>query len=244
MNQQTAPPRQLPPDAIGCRALATDYDGTIAHEGRVEPATLDALRRLRASGRKLFLVTGRRFDELKLIFPEADEFDAVVAENGAHVRWPHEQRDELLGQRPPPEFMAQLAGAGVKPLATGHVIVATFEPYEKVVLETIKTMGLELQVIFNKGAVMVLPSGINKASGLKRVLKQLGIKPDEVVAVGDAENDHAFFEYCGFSAAVANALPSVREHARWVLQRRYGGGVEELIGLILDPRNPDSTGTP
>ncbi len=146
---------------------------------------------------------------------------------------PAEQRDELLGQRPPPEFMALLAEEGVTPIAFGHVIVATFEPYEKAVLEAIKVMGLELQVIFNKGAVMVLPSGINKASGLKRVLKQLDIKPKEVIATGDAENDHAFFEYCGFSVAVANALPSVREHASWITQRRYGAGVTELINLIL-----------
>lgn len=237
MDQQIATSPPFPAGVVSCRALATDYDGTIAHEGRVDPATLDALRRFRASGRKLFLVTGRQFDELRLIFPEADEFDAVVAENGAHVRWPGKQLDELIGQRPPPEFMALLAEAGVTPLATGHVIVATFEPYEKVVLEAIKTMGLELQVIFNKGAVMVLPSGINKASGLKRVLKQLDINPATVVAVGDAENDHAFFDYCGFSAAVANALPSVREHATWVLQRRYGGGVTELIDLILEGDN-------
>lgn len=230
-----SPKADFPATAAACRALATDYDGTIAHEGRVDVETLDALRRFRASGRKLFLVTGRQFDELILIFPEANEFDAVVAENGAHIRWPAEQRDELLGQRPPPEFMELLVEEGVKPIASGHVIVATFEPYEKAVLEAIKHLGLELQVIFNKGAVMVLPSGINKASGLKRVLKQLQIPPADVVAVGDAENDHAFFEYCGFSAATANALPAVKGHAKWVLERRYGGGVTELIDQILAP---------
>ncbi|HWB61417.1 MAG TPA: HAD-IIB family hydrolase, partial [Chthoniobacteraceae bacterium] len=165
--------------------------------------------------------------------PAVEEFDAVVAENGAHVRWP-EGRDELIGQPPPAEFMQRLAEEGVRPVEKGRVIVATFEPYEKAVLEAIKHSGLELQVIFNKGAVMVLPSGVNKATGLKRVLKQLGIKPEEVAAVGDAENDHAFFEYCGFSAAVANALPALKEHADWVSQRRYGAGVVELIDWILD----------
>lgn len=218
---------------VSCRALATDYDGTIAHDGVVDRPTLEALQRFRASGRKLILVTGRQFDELHGIFPAVDDFDAVVAENGAHLRWPSSLRDELLGQKPGPEFVAELKKQGVKPIASGHVIVATFEPYENVVLETIKAMGLELQVIFNKGAVMVLPSGINKASGLKRALKQMGILPAEVVAVGDAENDHAFFDYCGFSAAVGNALPSVKEHAKWVLTAGHGAGVTELIDLIL-----------
>jgi HAD superfamily hydrolase (TIGR01484 family) len=60
------------------------------------------------------------------------------------------------------------------------------------VLETIRELGLELQVIFNKGAVMVLPSGINKATGLRAALDELQLSPHDAVAVGDAENDHAF----------------------------------------------------
>ncbi len=130
--------------------------------------------------------------------------------------------------------MRLLAQQGVSPILAGHVIVATFEPHQYAVLNAIRSLGLELQVIFNKGAVMVLPSGVNKASGLKRALKTLGIRPGEVVAVGDAENDHALFEYCGFSAAVANALPSVKEHASRVLNAENGAGVSELIDWILN----------
>ena len=59
-------------------------------------------------------------------------------------------------------------------------------------LEAIRDLGLELQVIFNKGAVMVLPSGVNKATGLDAALDELGLSPHNVVGVGDAENDHAF----------------------------------------------------
>ena len=80
---------------------------------------------------------------------------------------------------------------------------------------------------------MVLPSGVNKAAGLKRALKHLGIRAGDVVAVGDAENDHALFDYCGYSAAVANALASVKEHAKWVLQGADGAGVSELINWIV-----------
>ena len=74
-------------------------------------------------------------------------------------------------------------------------------------LETIRDLGLELQVIFNKGAVMVLPGGMNKAAGLKAALEDVDISPHNVVGVGDAENDHAFLRICECSAAVANALP-------------------------------------
>ena len=44
---------------------------------------------------------------------------------------------------------------------------------------------------------MVLPSGVNKATGLKKALKQMNLDAKNVVAVGDAENDLAFLAACG-----------------------------------------------
>ena len=64
-------------------AIALDYDGTIAHDGEVPPHVLDGLARLKATGRKLVLVTGRELDELLGIFPGITLFDLVIAENGA-----------------------------------------------------------------------------------------------------------------------------------------------------------------
>lgn len=65
---------------------------------------------------------------------------------------------------------------------------------------------------------MVLPSGINKATGLSAALTRLELSPHNVVAVGDAENDHAFLDVCECSVAVANALPMLKERADWVTQ--------------------------
>jgi HAD superfamily hydrolase (TIGR01484 family) len=70
------------------QALATDYDGTLAHHGTVSAKTLAAIHRLRASGKKLVLVTGRRLEELKQVFPDIGLCDFVVAENGALRYWP------------------------------------------------------------------------------------------------------------------------------------------------------------
>ena len=113
------------------------------------------------------------------------------------------------------------------------MIVATSHPHENTVLETIRDLGLELQVIFNKGAVMVLPSGVNKATGLSAALDELGLSPHNVVGIGDAENDHAFLSLCECAVAVANALPILQERADWVTQREHGGGVIECINQLL-----------
>src|SRR5207244_1123076 len=116
----------------------------------------------------------------------------------------------------------------------GSVIVATTVPNEVIILDLIRKMGLELQVIFNREAVMVLPSGINKATGLNLALRQLGLSPHNVAGIGDAENDHAFLQMCEFSSAVANALPAVKQQVQLVTRRQNGQGVRQLIEGMLE----------
>jgi HAD superfamily hydrolase (TIGR01484 family) len=215
-------------------ALCTDYDGTLAHHGRVDKPTIAALEELRASGRKLVMVTGREMVDLKKVFDRLDLFELVVAENGATLYRPSTQQERALVDPPAARFIEELGRRGVERLSVGKCIVATWQPYEKTVLDTIRDLGLELQVIFNKGAVMILPSGMNKAVGLEAALAELDISPHNTVGVGDAENDHAFLTRCEFSAAVANALPAVKETADLVLQADHGAGVTELIREILD----------
>lgn len=215
------------------KALATDYDGTIATHGIVDQPTIAAMERLRAAGHKVILVTGREIDDLRKIFPELTRFDLIVGENGALLYWPATGREELLAKPPPPEFSQALRHAECERLSVGRVIVATFEPYDRVVFDTIKAQRLELQVIFNKGAVMVLPTGVNKASGLRAAVKALGITTEEVVGVGDAENDHAFLDICGFSVAVSNALDVLKRKVSMVTRGDHGRGVTEMIDQWL-----------
>jgi len=213
-------------------ALAADYDGTIATHGRVPMRVIDALRRFGASGRKLILVTGRELDELLSVFPEIDVFDRVVAENGGLLYCPRTGAEKILGEPAPPEFAAELLRRGVEPLSVGRCIVATVTPHENVVLDTIRDFGLELQVIFNKGAVMVLSAGVNKASGLAAALQDLHLSARNVAAIGDAENDHALLRSAEFGAAVANALPTLKRDADWVSARTHGEAVIELLDSI------------
>ena len=214
-------------------ALCCDYDGTLAHHGQVSDETLAALERLIESGRKLLLVTGRDLDDLQRVCPRLDLFDYVVAENGALLYVPATREEKALGTRPPERFVETLRQRAVQPLAVGRVIVATWEPNETTVLETIRDLGLELQVIFNKGAVMVLPAGVNKATGLAAALEALGLSPHNAVGVGDAENDHAFLSLCECAVAVSNALPMLKEKADFVTSGDHGTGVSELIEELL-----------
>ena len=213
--------------------LISDYDGTLAHDGQVTPSTLQALKRVKASGRKLVLATGRELPELLRIFPETSLFDLAVVENGALLYNPATSEKRLLAEPPPPAFGEELRRRGVQPLSVGECIVATWHPHETVVLEVIRSLGLELQVIFNKDAVMILPSGINKGTGVRVALDELGLSPHNALGVGDAENDHAFLGICECGVAVGNALPVLKDRADVVTTQTHGAGVEEIIEQLL-----------
>lgn len=213
--------------------LCCDYDGTLAHHGQISPATITCLERLLASGRKLVMVTGRELSDLQRACDRLDLFDYIVAENGALLYRPSTREERPLAEPPPAAFVEALRKRGVNP-SLGRVIVATWEPHETTVLETIRDLGLELQVIFNKGAVMVLPAGVNKATGLACALEALGLSPHEAVGIGDAENDHAFLRLCECSVAVSNALPRLKESADIVTAGDHGAGVSELVSALLE----------
>ncbi len=221
--------------AVNYQALATDYDGTLAADGVVDDLTVEALVRLAATSRKLILVTGRELEELEAVFPHLGLFDRVVAENGALLLTPATREIRLLAEPPPASFIEEIKRRRVSPLSVGRVIVATRVPLHIDLRQAIDQAGLDLQIIFNKRAVMVLPAGVDKGTGLCAALDELGLPLAATVGVGDAENDQAFMRLCGCAVAVDNALPALKNSADLVTRGARGAGVVELIeGLIRD----------
>jgi hydroxymethylpyrimidine pyrophosphatase-like HAD family hydrolase len=214
-------------------ALVVDYDGTLASHDTVADETVRAIERLRTSGRRAILVTGRRLHDLLAVFGHPRAFDLIVAENGAVVYDPGTREEATLANPPSKRFLRELRARGVQPLEIGQVVVATSDPHRATVQDVVWELGLEAQVICNRGAVMVLPAGVNKATGLEYALHKLGLSRHEVAGIGDAENDHSFLARCECAVAVANAIPSIREAAAFVTRAENGDGVIELIDELI-----------
>lgn len=219
-------------DLMQYQVLATDYDGTLATHGSVDEATIEGLRRYAAAGGILIMVTGRELVDLRRVFSCLDLFQRVVAENGAVLYDPAQDREASLSDPAPEEFVAALRRRSV-PISVGRSIVATTDTYQHSVEEAIQETGAALSVILNKGSLMVLPAKVNKATGLQRALTELRITADNVVGIGDAENDLDFLSACGCGVAVANALPSVKSRADLVTRGAHGAGVAEIIDHLL-----------
>jgi len=215
------------------RVLACDFDGTIATEGVVAPATLTALERVRRSGRRLLLVTGRTRAQLESVFGRWDLFDRVVLENGAVLVDPTAGTQRLLCAPVSSRLEPELRRRGVEPLAVGRAIYAASVRHLQVIRDAIGSLGLSLDVVVNRGGVVILPGGVSKASGIAAALLDIGESAAACVAVGDAENDLPILALAGCGVAVANALDEVKAVADLVTLRPAGEGVAELAGRLV-----------
>jgi len=210
-------------------ALAVDYDGTIAEHGQVDAMTQAALARVRESGRRLLLVTGRMLPDLRNVCPDVDRmFDAVVAENGGLLYVPARREVRTLGDPPEAALVEALRRHHVR-FDLGSAIVATDERYAEAALAAIRETGVERTLVFNKGALMLLPGGVTKGTGLLAALGTLELSPHNLAGIGDAENDHAFLALCECAAAVADAITALRVRADHVTRGRGPKGVVEFI---------------
>lgn len=214
-------------------ALATDYDDTLATSGHVTPETKGALSRLAKSGRRLVLLTGRTLEELVRDCPQLEMFDCVVLENGGVLYVPANRQMIPLCAPSALSLIPHLQRRGVEPIIRGRTIVASRRPHEVAILETIRDLGLELQILFNQEAVMVLPSGVNKGSGLRAALQRMGLSVHEVVGIGNAANDHSFLELCECAVAVDNAVESLKRSVDFCTRGARGQGVTELIVELI-----------
>jgi hydroxymethylpyrimidine pyrophosphatase-like HAD family hydrolase len=213
--------------AVSVQAIALDYDGTLTDADRLDETVLASIRERRSRGQVVVLVTGRILAELRAAFPGVErEFDAVVAENGA-VLADGDGVQDLAGA-----VDARLARALAHrevPVRQGRVLLACEARHAGVVVEEIARLELDCQMVRNRAALMVLPGGVTKGTGLIEALGNLGVSRHSTLAVGDAENDHHLLDVCELGVAVANAVDSLKERADLVLVQPDGAGVVQLL---------------
>jgi hydroxymethylpyrimidine pyrophosphatase-like HAD family hydrolase len=215
--------------------LACDFDGTIATGGVIAPMVRDALRRVSASGRRLILVTGRTLAQLQPVPEGVELFDLWVLEDGALLVDPRGGAERLLAEPVPSALVAELERRGMSPLVVGRVLCATDSRHAAEVQEVVDEMRLPVRLVLNKDGVMVLPAGVDKATGAREALRTLGATLESCVAVGDAENDIPLIEAAGCGVAVGGSVDALSAAADLALAPVNGAGVVELaVALVGD----------
>jgi hydroxymethylpyrimidine pyrophosphatase-like HAD family hydrolase len=215
------------------KALAFDFDGTLATDDRIGPGVREALERARQAGLRLILVTGRTFFELSRVCDCLELFEAVVAENGAVLYYPGAATIRDQGPPPPTRLLAELDRRGIS-YQVGRVIVGAARGDEAPIREALAAVGVNRVHVYNRSALMLLPAGVSKGTGVLNALRFLGLSFHDVLAFGDAENDLPFFEVCGWRACPADGMAALKERADWIFPGENGAAVAAaVVGPVL-----------
>ncbi|MEZ5489000.1 MAG: HAD hydrolase family protein [Gammaproteobacteria bacterium] len=224
------------------RVIATDYDGTIAIDGVLDPAIREAIALARQRGVLVVIVTGRIYSELRNVAGCLDFVDGVVAENGAVAALPN-GHVTVFGASPPLSLITKLSERCID-FKVGRCVIEMDADFADVAIALIREMELPLTISFNRSRMMLLPPSISKASGLRHLLDTFNVSIHNAIGIGDAENDHELLTCCEHGVAVSWGSARLRESADFVLE---GNGPAAVAGYIervsSEIRLPSETST-
>lgn len=222
------------------RVIATDYDGTIATDGVLDPDVRSAIAKARTRGVLVVLVTGRILPELQRVTGGLEFVDGVVAENGAVVALPS-GHVSLLGAPPPICLIESLTKRGIN-FKVGRSVVEMDAGFADVAISLIREMQLPLAISFNRSRMMLLPGSISKATGLHHLLNTLGVSIHNAIGIGDAENDHELLARCEHGVAVSWGSQRLQAMADHVITGDGPQAVADYIDRVsADVRLPASS---
>ncbi|MES5863789.1 Cof-type HAD-IIB family hydrolase [Bacillus cereus group sp. RP32] len=72
-------------------------------------------------------------------------------------------------------------------------------------------------------------AGVTKGTSLNKLIQKLGIKREEVIAMGDSYNDQAMIEFAGLGVAMGNAPDDIKEIANYVTDTNMNDGVAKVV---------------
>lgn len=158
--------------------------------------------------------------------------------------------DVLYVERYSEEALSYMSHARVDAVAVGNLVDFVTQPPTKLLvvaseleverlLPELKTQfGAHLHVVRSMPRYIELTAdGVSKGAGLSLLAQRLGVPREEVMAIGDSENDISMLEYAGVGVAVANAGSHVKETADYITEGESGDGVAEAIARFVLARS-------
>ena len=214
------------------KALAVDIDGTITDgRRRIQTVGIDALRAAEANGCPVILATGNVLPVAHGLASFLGLSGPVVAENGGVVEYQGQMH--LLGdgeesRRAYEHIRNSLEVERLFPdrwRVSEVALLPTVDPYE---VES-RLSGFDVRVVASGFAIHLMPSGHSKMNGLRKAAQLLGVSTDEILAIGDSDNDASMLAGCGMGVAVGNASIKAKKAAGMTVSGKYSEGVREAL---------------
>jgi len=220
------------------KAIAMDVDGTITDSSR--KICIEAIKTIKQAEKKgipVIIVTGNILCATKMLAIMLGTTGGLVSENGGVIEYRNEKK--ILGnikkceeafqylKTKHPVLKVEFSDQRISEVAIERTIK------EEVVKDVLKDFDVE--IYDTNFAIHLTDPSVDKGSSLKMLASCMGLKPEEIMAVGDSENDIEFLQVAGLKVAVNNADLNLKEIADYVTTRPYGDGFAEAVRkFILD----------
>lgn len=217
------------------RAIAVDIDGTLTDENLV--LNLDAVRelqRMKEKGYEIILCSGNVLPIVYALSSYLGLRGPIVAENGGVVY--HDKQVRVLAD--PKEAVKAFEylqnRMKVRRLFTDRWRESEVGFYQDVSLEDVRAVLRDFDILVESSgyAIHLMVGNITKMDGIKALRDMTGISPEEVIAIGDGDNDSTMIAGCGYGIAVANASESAKKAADYITEMPYSEGFIEAVRVI------------
>jgi len=218
------------------KALATDVDGTITDKTRKGClSAIETIHHVEKMGIPVIIVTGNILCFTNALTTFLSTSGGIVAENGGVIS--SMGRPKILGNyeicKEAYEYLK--AELPVEKVQNSNLRVSEVALTRKIPVESIKDVlkNHPVKVYDSKFAIHITDPEVSKGSALIRVAGDLGVKPEEIMAVGDSENDIEFLSAAGLKVAVSNADDELKDIADYVAKKAHGDGFKEAVEKFI-----------
>ena len=225
-------------------AIAVDIDGTITDDERkICISAIEALRKAEEAGIPTIIVTGNVVNYAYATEVLIGCSGGLVAENGGIVFKEGENNNavETMVER---DFVTSAEKHLKEKLGEKFDMHASHDNMyrltETVFYKTLERKVLEdaledfeyldrLEIYDSGFALHITDKRVNKGTSLKYLCERNGINMENVMAIGDSQNDEDFLREVGYKIAVGNADEKLKEISTYTCEKFYGDGVAEAI---------------
>lgn len=226
------------------KAVAVDIDGTITDSNKaIHLGAIDSLRRLEEAGITVILSTGNVRAVTYGLWRFLGVSGPMVCENGGvvwHPSWGEPiVRAEGARARAAGQMLEDRLGLDSKGITTNVWRESEWCLFPDEDLAAINELisnseYSDLLVVKTGFAIHLMEPHLSKAEGLLIALDKIGIKPEEVLAIGDAPNDISMFKLVGHSVAVGGCFEELAAVAKVVSPYPHGETFTPLVDAILE----------
>lgn len=225
------------------KAVAVDIDGTITDSKRLLCIeAIETLRKLENNNIPVILVTGNTASYTYALSTSIGTTGGVVGENGGVMFKEGYQNNETIVlsdynyiKKAYEELKEKITDESLVMVEDTYCRLSEIAFYRTInpdiIRENLKNWNIQ---VYDSGfAIHLTDTNVDKGKTLAKLAKLNNINTNEIMGIGDSENDLPFLDTVGLKIAVSNATEELKMKADYVCNKPYGLGVKEAVEKFI-----------